>query len=148
LIDWTIDRDIALYFATYVGRDTLRCPRKTEGAMWICDPVPTGKVHQTLKLKELLKMMQHETFRMNAEQGCPLILHPNKQTTMLRASGQKPVYFSQMNFRGDLADAWCSVEEQSESAVFRKLILTDTMLTDSMAHLEKQGITEEYVYPE
>jgi FRG domain len=148
LVDWTRDSDIALYFATYDGREGARRPRQTDGAVWVCDPVPTGKVLQTAKLQTLLDLMRGDGFRLRAEHTLPLILHPAKQTKMLRAINQKPVYFAQMDFRYDLADLWCSVESTSESAVFRKLILKESLLRNSIEHLERHGLTEKRVYPE
>jgi len=148
LIDWTLDRDIALYFATYVGKGISRRPRWAAGAVWVCDPLATGKVLQTRTLADLLGMMRADEFRLKAERTLPLIVHPPKQTRMLRASHQRPVYLSQMDFRYDLADAWCSVERTSDSAVFRKIILKESLLQESIAHLEKNGITEGHVYPE
>jgi hypothetical protein len=148
LVDWTLDSDVALYFATYDGREDSRRPRQTPGAVWVCDPVPTGKVFQTTKLQNLLELMRGDDFRLKVERTLPLILHPPKQTRMLRAINQKPVYFSQMDFRYDLADTWCSVESTSQSAVFRKLILKKSLVRDSIKHLERHGITEKRVYPE
>jgi len=148
LVDWTLDSDIALYFATYDGRGDFRRARQTPGAVWVCDPVPTGNVHQTTKLQDLLALMRGDDFRLKAERTLPLILHPPKQTEMLRATNQKPVYFSQMDFRCDLADSWCSVESTTQSAVFRKLILKESLLRDSIEHLQRHGGTEERVYPE
>jgi hypothetical protein len=61
-------------------------------------------------------MMRQDEFRLKAERVVPLILHPKKQKRMPRASHQRPVYFSQMDFEFDLADAWCCVESTSDSA--------------------------------
>lgn len=148
LIDWTTDPDVALYFATYEGRGDSRHSRQTEGVVWVCDPVPTGKILQTLRLGELLDLMRQDDFRLKAERTLPLILHPTKQTKMLRASNQSPVYFSQMDFRFDLADVWSPVETQAKTAIFRKIILTQSLVQDSIAYLENHGITEKYIYPE
>ena len=92
--------------------------------------------------------MKEDDFRLKADKTLPLILHPPEQTTMGRAGNQDPVYFSQMDFRYDLADIWGPTEDHSNSAVFRKIILKDSLLGESVAYLEAQGITEEYVYPE
>lgn len=148
LVDWTIDPDIALYFATYVGRGVSRVLRECPGAVWIWDPQPTGKVLQTKKLGEILTMMRADAFRVGANHSTPLILHPSKQTHMLRAVRQKPVYVSQMDYRSDLADVWCGIEERSSSAVFKKIILTDAVLHDCVLHLQRNGIDEKAVYPE
>ena len=150
LIDWTYDMDVALYFATYDGRGAARRPRKTEGAIWICDPVPTGKVwmQDKVRLGEILHHMDTDSFRLKAEKTLPLLIHPPRQTRMRRAHNQKPVYFSQMDFRTDMADAWCSKERETQSAVFRKIILNNSILPECMAYLEQACIDESYVYPE
>lgn len=148
LLDWTTRMEIALYFATYIGRGTSRQLRATEGALWLWDPVPTGKVLQTKKLGELLGMMRADSFRLHAAYSVPLILHPLKQTGMLRPLNQKPVYVAQMDFTHDLADVWCSFERDLSCAVFRKIILADHLLTDCVSHLESRGISEEHVYKE
>jgi len=147
LIDWTTDQNIALYCATYVGRGASRAFTDCPGALWIWDPVPTGKVFQTKKLGEILPMMRADAFRIAANHSTPLILHPEKQTRMLRAIRQKPVYVSQMNYRQDLADVWTGIENASSSVVFKKIIITDTLLEDCALHLRQQGIDEETVYP-
>jgi hypothetical protein len=148
LIDWTTDQNIALYFATYVGRGASRVFRASSGALWICDPVPTGKVLQTKKLGEILPLMHADAFRIAANHSVPLILHPEKQTRMLRANRQKPVYVSQMDYRWDLADIWAGIENASSSIIFKKIILTEIMLGDCVAYLRQQGIDEGNVYPE
>jgi len=146
IIDWTIDPDIALYFATYVGRGSSRVLRSTPGAVWIWDPHPTGKVLQTKRLGEILPMMRADAFRVAANHSTPLILHPSKQTHMVRALRQKPVYVSQMDYRYDLADVWCGIEERSSSAVFKKIILTDKVLHGCVLHLKHQAIDERIIY--
>jgi hypothetical protein len=148
LIDWTIDPDIAIYFATYVGRRASRVLRDSHGAVWIWDPHPTGKVLMTKKLGEILTMMRADAFRVAAGHSTPLILHPSKQTRMLRAMGQKPVYVSQMDYRYDLADVWCGMEERSSSAMFKKIILTSAVLQESVLYLQRHNIDEQHVYPE
>lgn len=148
LIDWTTDRNIALYFATYIGRGTSRAFRSGPGALWIWDPVPTGKVLQTKKLEEILSLMRADAFRIAANHSVPLILHPEKQTRMLRSIRQKPVYVSQMDYRYDLADVWACMENASSYLVFKKIILADTLLQECGTHLRQQGIGEDTVYLE
>jgi hypothetical protein len=148
LIDWTTDWNIALYFATYTGRGTLRALRASPGALWIWDPVSTEKVLQTKRLEEILSLLRADAFRIAANHSAPLILHPEKQTRMLRSVGQKPVYVSQMDYRCDLADVWAGIENASSSVVFKKIILADTLLQECATHLRQQGIGEDTVYPE
>lgn len=148
LLDWTIELDIALYFATYVGRGATCQIAQSASALWIWDPVPTGNIHQTKKLGELLSMMKSDDFRVAANYPDPLIIHPAKQTCMLRALNQKPIYVSQMDFRYDLAEVWTWMEAQSKSTVFIKVILSESIIPYIAAHLESNGITENRVYPE
>jgi len=148
LIDWTTDWNIALYFATYHGRGRSRTLRSTPGALWIWDPVPTGKVLQTIKLGEILSLMRVDTFRIPLNYSVPLILHPEKQTRMLRSIQQKPVYVSQMDYRYDLADIWAMIENTSLSIIFKKVIISDALLHECVTHLRHKGISEDTVYPE
>jgi hypothetical protein len=148
LVDWTLNQDVALYFATYDGRNNRRRCRQTPGAVWLCDPVATGRVLQIRTVEDLLLLMRDNGFRLKAERTLPLIFHPSRRKPMLRASHQKAVYFSQMNFRYDLADVWCSIEDHGGPSVFRKLILTESLLQDAVQYLESHGIMEEYVYPD
>ena len=148
LIDWTIDQDIAIYFATYVGRGASRTLRNCPGAIWIWDPHPTGKVLMTKKLGEIMPMMRADLFRIAAAHATPLIIHPSKQTHMLRAIRQKPVYVSQMDYCWDLADIWAGIENASSSIVFKKIILKDTLLMECVAYLGRQDIDEKTVYPD
>ena len=92
--------------------------------------------------------MRKDEFRLKAEKTLPLILHPPEHTAMARAVNQDPVYFSQMDFRYDLADIWGAVEDHSNSAVFRKIILKESLVKKSIAYLDMRGITWEHVYPE
>lgn len=148
LIDWTVDRNIALYFSTYAGHGHSRSLRDTPGAIWIWDPYPTGKVYMTKKLGEILPLMRADDFRIAASNSTPLILHPAKQSHMLRAIRQKPVYVSQMDYRYDLADIWASIENASSSIIFKKIILTDVILEECVTHLAQQEIDEETVCPD
>lgn len=148
LVDWTVDRDVALYFSTYDGKgDTCRL-RNSAGALWFFDPIPTGKVLQTKKLDDILAMMREDNFRLKLQKTLPLIFHPTKQTRMLRAIAQKPVYVSQMDFCCDLADTWAGTENEYGRCVFKKIILTESILADVVKHLNQKGIWEMSVYPD
>lgn len=148
LIDWSTAQNIALYFATYIGRGVSRTLRTCHGAMWIWDPVPTGKVLQTKRLGEILSLMRDDAFRTAIRYSVPLIMHPEKQTRMLRALWQKPVYVSQMDYRWDLADVWSTMETNTSSVIFKKAILTESVLQDCVAYLQRKGIDENIIYPE
>ena len=148
LMDWTLDKDVGLYFATYEGRGTGRQITGAEGALWLLDPVPTGKVWQTLSLEHLLHLM-HDSAYQSAQKGqTPLVVCPQHQSLMPRAHAQRPVYVAQMDFRYDLADVWASIEQQRTRRVFVKLILTRDVLRGVAEHLEESGVDGSYVYPD
>lgn len=147
LIDWSGDKDIALYFSTFQGKGADRRISSNHGALWICDAVATGNVLQVKKLGEILLLMNdHEYF--NAEKTFPLIFHPPNQTHQPRAVNQHPVYISQMDFRYDLADLWFSYEEKVQKRVFITLIITEKIKKEVGDYLDSKGVTEELVYPD
>ena len=148
LIDWTVERDIALFFSTYEGNGAARRLRGSAGALWVFYPMATGKILMTMKMRDILVMMSDASFRLNAERTLPLIFHPSKQTAMLRAMAQKPVYVAQMDYRYDLADAWIGTENERGCSVFKKIILSEDVLSDVVRHLDRVGIDESRVYPD
>jgi ribosomal protein L25 (general stress protein Ctc) len=148
LMDWTTERDVALYFSTYDGKGQTRRLRSSAGAIWVFYPAATGNVLMTRKLREILAMMKDEDFRLRAKKTLPLIFHPSKQTAMPRAMAQKPVYVAQIDFRYDLADIWTGTENKNRCCVFKKIILSESVLPDMVKHLEKNGIDERQVYPD
>jgi hypothetical protein len=84
LLDWSISKDIALYFATYNGRREQRLISQGHGAVWVCDAVATGKTWQTKKLGNMLSLMSSEEF-LNGNKTFPLLFHPQKQTYQPRS---------------------------------------------------------------
>jgi len=148
LLDWTIERDIALYFATYEGRGAARRVRTAAGAIWVFLPMLTGKVLMTMKLRDVLSLMRSVEFRLKAERTLPLIFHPPRQTAMPRAMAQKPVYVAQMDYRYDLADVWTGTENGKGCSVFKKIILSEDVLPDAVQHLNGCEVDESRVYPD
>jgi hypothetical protein len=148
LIDWTLCKDIALYFATYKGRGKKRTVSDGHGAIWICDTGAIGNVlHRTKPLREILSLMNSEEF-LEGNKPLPLIIHPAKQTPQLRAINQKVVYIAQMNYKCDLADVWKGYEDDNKKRAFIKLILRGDLKNDAANYFESQRITENLVYPE
>ena len=98
-------------------------------------------------MKKTMELMTSGDF-LNGEKTFPLMFHPQKQTNQHRASNQKPVYISQMDFRFDLADVWAGYENQNNKRVFIKLILSDNLKKGALKYLETKGVTEDLVYPE
>ena len=147
LVDWSGDRDIALYFSIFQGKGKERRISNGHGAIWICDAVATGKVLQVKKLGEILQLM-NSAEHFNAEKTFPLIFHPPIQSHQPRAANQRPVYISQMDFRYDLADIWFSYEEKMNKRVFVTLIITENLKKKGANYLDSRGITEDKVYPE
>ena len=147
LLDWSLSKDIDLYFATYKGKGKKRSVSLGHGAVWIFDAVTTGKILQTKKLGEILSLMSGEEF-LNGNKTLPILLHPPKQTHQPRSINQVPAYIAQMDFRYDIADIWASYENYNNKRVFIKLILNEDFKQDAARYLESQNITEDTVYPE
>ncbi len=147
LLDWTLSKDIGLYFATYEGRGRNRVVSSSDGALWIYDAASTGNILQTKKLEEVMAMMENDEF-LNGEKTFPLIFHPPSQTIQPRSKNQDPIYIAQMDFRYDLADIWANYEDQHKKNVFIKLILPEDLKGKAAQYLESKNVVEESVYPE
>lgn len=147
LLDWSISKDIALYFVTYKGKGKKKSISLNHGALWIFDSVSTGKILQIKKLGEILSLMSGEEF-LNGNKTLPILFHPQKQTYQQRSINQMPVYIAQMDFRYDIADIWAGYENHNNKRVFIKLILNGDFKTDAARYLESKNITEDVVYPE
>lgn len=147
LFDWSISKDIALYFATYKGKGEHRIISPNDGAVWIHDSVSTGNALQTKKVGEILSLMKSEEF-FNADKTFPLIFHPPKQTYQPRSINQIPVYVAQMDFRYDVAEMWAGYERQNNKRVFIKLILSENLKPDVAKYLQSKNVSEDVVYPE
>lgn len=145
-LDWTYLPDIALYFATFDGVKSGRRISANNGAVWVYDASSTGKILQEEKLGKILKLMTTPDF-LNGEKTFPLMFHPRRQTSQLRAVNQEPIYIAQMDFRYDLADVWASYELQGNEKVFFKIHVLESLKHDLAKYLESKGITEEHVYP-
>lgn len=146
LLDWTGNRDIALYFATYDGKGVNREVTTTHGTVWVLDAVATGRTWQMDKLGNLLHLMTSPE-HCNAEKTFPLIYHPNNQTHQPRSVNQMPVYIAQMDYRYDLADIWAAHENEQKKRLFITVIITENLKKDSARFLEKNGFSETLVYP-
>lgn len=147
LLDWSISKDVALYFATYSDKEASRKISSDHGALWICDAVATGKTLQIKKLGEILDLMRSDDF-LKGERSWPLIIHPKRQTKQLRAINQVPVYIAQMDYRYDLADIWSNIEEKDAKRIFIKLILDKDLKLQADRYLKSNKITEEFIYPD
>lgn len=147
LLDWSLSKDIALYFATYQGKYKQRTISPNHGAVWIYDSVSTGKTLQIVKVGKILSLMSSEEF-LNADKTFPLIIHPNPQTRQPRSINQVPAYVAQMDFRYDVVDIWADYEMRNNKRVFIKLILSENLKLDAAKYLQSKNVLEDVVYPE
>lgn len=147
LTDWSVSKEIGLYFATYSGLSETRHIDSNRGVLWVCDPVATGKTLQLVKLGDILEFMSGAEF-LNGDKTSPLIFHPERRTHQPRAKNQLPIYISQMDFRYDIVHVWASYEKQKSTKIFVGLIMTNGIKKECAKHLETNKVTEEIVYPE
>jgi hypothetical protein len=147
LLDWSISKEIALYFAIYEGKGEKRIISPNHGAVWIYDSVSIGNTLQIKKVGEILSLMDSEDF-FNANKTFPLIFHPPKQTRQPRSINQAPVHIAQMDFRYDVAEMWAGYERHNNKRVFVKLILNEKLKPDATKYLQSKNVSEDMVYPE
>lgn len=146
LIDWTNSLDIALYFATFTGREDAKTITDEHGAIWVFNASSTGKILQTHKMEKTIEMMTSTKF-LGGNKSLPLMFHPQKQTTQQRASNQKPVYIAQMDFRYDLADVWACYEKKRANNTFVKIHIKDTIKHEIAKFLKSRDVSENHVFP-
>lgn len=146
LIDWTNNLDIALYFATFTGREKEKTISDGYGAVWVFNASSTGKILQTEKMEKTIDLMASAKF-LNGNNALPLMFHPQKQTNQLRASNQKPVYIAQMDFRYDLADVWACYDRKQKNNTFIKIHIKETIKHDLAKYLHSKKVSEQHVFP-
>ncbi|MBW2738263.1 MAG: FRG domain-containing protein [Deltaproteobacteria bacterium] len=146
LIDWTNNLDIALYFATFTGRENLKTITDEHGAVWVFNASSTGKILQTDKMEKTIELMASANF-LDGNKSLPLMFHPQKQTNQQRASNQKPVYIAQMDFRYDLADVWACYDKKQDNNTFVKIHIKDTIKHDIAKYLKSKDVSEKHVFP-
>ena len=145
-IDWTYKSDIALYFATFEGKGEQRKVSSDNGALYVYDASSTGNIHQTIKMQQVFDNMTSYEF-LNGEGALPLMLHPKKQTQQHRASNQKPVYITQMNFSFNLSEVWEQYEKVNNTRVFIKIEIEENLKKELAEYLDSKGVSEQHVYP-
>lgn len=141
-IDWSRSQDIALFFANY--------NRHSDGALWICDTVATGRTLQEKQVGEILDLMNERCNKLNPDApGCPLIFHPPVKNPSVRASRQQAVYIAQMDLRFDLASIWEHQEndENANGQIFIKLILPNGTQHECSSYLMKMGMIDSWLFP-
>lgn len=146
LVDWTHVPNIALYFSIISGVGSNRALSLGDGVLYIFNSSDTGKIHQTIKTQQLFDNMTSYDF-LNGEAGLPLMLHPQKQTTQIRATNQKPVYIAQTNFSFSMAEVWQQYEKEMNKKVFLKIKINEQLKREINNYLKLNKITESYVYP-
>jgi hypothetical protein len=152
-LDWTRDRDVALFFANCCVNDRSSARHETNGALFICDSRVTGKTmmrkgKKAIKVEEIISLVV-EALGEGRAPGCPLLFHPQKQTLMKRAARQKAVYWAQMDLRYDLEYIWTLQEEQGAGEqIYLKLVLPHAARHEAAGYLLERGITQSYLFPD
>lgn len=147
-LDWTLKKEIGLYFSIYVGKGDQRRIPPGHGALWICDAAATGNTLTAKKLGEILNIMRERELVECEVAQTPLVVHPPKQLLQPRAVSQRAVYVFQMDFRYDVADVWVTVERQRKKRIFVKLIILEDIKDALAQYLEKKGFSEDNLYPD
>lgn len=137
LVDWSQSADIGLFFANR-HRTSLQA-----GAIFIVDATAIGKIQMTLKVTEILRLL--ESTMHDRAPGLPLLFCPSRQTKMLRAIRQSARYFMQMDLRYDLSQIWRIHEQNIGERVLLKLILPAGTNESIANYLQQKGLEESFV---
>lgn len=139
-LDWSQNRDVALYFAND--------GRAGEGALYVCDATATGKTLQVLPFVEILNKVRLQLIR-GEPNGVPLLFSPGRQIANQRAKNQQAVYFAQMELRLDMLEMWRMKEStlQGEKIIL-KIVLPSGTEQGVSDYLNEKGITKEFIFPD
>ena len=148
LLDWSLKKEIGLYFSIYDGKGDQRRILQGHGALWICDAMATGNTLTGKKLGEILNIMREGELVECEVARTPVVVHPPKQLPQPRAVSQRAVYVFQRDFRYDVADVWVIVERQRKKRIFVKLIIREDIKDALAQYLESKGVSEDNVYAE
>jgi hypothetical protein len=137
LVDWSQSADIGLFFANRHRTSS------QAGAIFIVDATAIGKIQMTLKVTEILRLL--ESTMHDRAPGLPLLFCPSRQTKMLRAIRQSARYFMQMDLRYDLSQIWRIHEQNIGERVLLKLILPAGTNESIANYLQQKGLEESFV---
>lgn len=140
LVDWSRSSDIALYFANE--------RRAGAGALFVCDPIATGKTLQVVPVAEIFAKLREQMIN-GLPNGRPLLFSPQRQIAYQRAKNQQAVYFAQLELRLDLLELWRLQEKgMSDEIIVLKMVLPPGSHQECADYLESKGIAESFVYPD
>lgn len=140
LIDWSVDADVALYFANR--------RRRGAGALWVANATASGRIQMRKTVGSMLKLMKRTIRRLDASLGIPLIFHPSVQRDHLRAQAQKAIYVAQMELGFDLSEVWANLHStHGHQQVVFKLVLPDGSQDDCARYLRRSGLTTARLFP-
>lgn len=137
LVDWSQFADVGLFFANRHRTSS------QSGAIFIVDATAIGKIQMTLKVAEILRLL--ESTLHDRAPGLPLLFCPSRQIKMLRANRQSARYFMQMDLRYDLSQIWRIHEQNIGKRVLLKLILPVETNESIANYLQQKGLDESFV---
>jgi hypothetical protein len=147
-IDFSEDWKVGLFFAN-AGRGD-----NDEGALFIVRQTVMGKVLHRGKTPfqdTFAFLKKHILENPNEMYGhLPLWIDPDfhlNNSLDQKPKRQKAVYVAQQDFRVDLSLSWELLHEKTGKQVFVKLILPKGTKSEVAEFLEKEGITQKYLFP-
>lgn len=140
LVDWTLSKDVGLFFANW-NREAHHA-----GAVYIVNATALGNVQQTANIEVILEKMAASINQPGA--SLPLLFCPQAQILMERANRQKARYFAQMDMRYDLSQIWRVHEQLTESRVLLKLLLPTGTREIAESYLRDHELSEEFLLPD
>jgi len=142
IMDWTRDHNLALYFANGSARSG-------DGALWVVDASATGNTLQRDRsVRSILDQMETASQK-GQSLGKPLMFHPKRQISYLRAKRQCAVYIAQMELVYEFAEVWESNQRHPGSEqIILKLVLPAGTEGECERYLTGRGVTKEYLFPD
>lgn len=147
IIDWSRVFEVGLYFSVFSGRGKQRTITDFPSSLWLLNATSTGKIHQSKKLFEIMQLMKSD-YLSNNPKNLPLMFHPPKQIDQKRPINQKPIYMSQMDYRYDQSQVWFDHGENNNVTTIINLVMSEEIKFKLSEYLEKNDITETFIYPD
>ncbi len=137
LVDWTMDREVALAFAS-------EHPDR-EGVLYVLDAVEAGEILMIRPVSDILDIMERQLA--NGEiHGAPILFCPNRQINYIRADRQKARYIAQTDLRHSLDEVWRTTERvRGRGRIFHRILIPPNVKAQICDEAIKTGRTRSWL---
>ena len=136
LMDWSINLDVALSFASLES--------STDGSVFLFDAQAAGAV---LIQQPYRQVLDRWTAALDAEEmhGTPLLFCPRRQLADARANRQAARYLAQIDLRGPVDMIWAKREQERPEGgrIWHQLLISPTVKAELSEELAEKGLNYE-----